>query len=166
MAHSKFKVDLRHLTEDGHDLEGTEPASFFALTEKDNVRAVGPVSYTLHAERDDDDLIVTGTLEARFSVECGRCLQPFEIEVLLDPYVAELPIEATDEMIDLTECVREDILLALPSFPRCEDGNVNPRECPEQGRFDTASDTEDTAGESAPSQDQHVWDVLDQLKNR
>lgn len=166
MAHSKFKIDLRHLTEDGHDLEGTEPESFFALADKDTMRAVGPMSYTLHAERDDDDLIVTGRLEACFSVECGRCLQPFEIQVLLEPYVAELPIEATVDTMDLTECVREDILLALPSFPRCEDGNVNPRDCPEQGRFDRASQSEDTTEESAPSQDQHVWDVLDQLKNR
>jgi uncharacterized protein len=166
MSPYTFKVDLRRLTEEGVDLEGTEPASFFALTEADPARATGPMEYTLHAERDDDDLIVTGSVSGKFSLECGRCLERFEMDVQLDPYLAELPIESGQEMIDLTEALREDILLALPSYPRCEDGNVDTRECPAEGRFDTVSDETDATDESAPSQDRQVWNVLDQLKNR
>jgi uncharacterized protein len=167
MAHPHFRIDLRRLNEEGVDLEGSEPKEFFALTAKDSIKAVGEFFYELHAERDDDDLIVTGSVEARFSVECGRCLKPLEIDVILDPYVTELEIGEGVEMIDLTEALREDILLALPSYPRCEDGNVEARECSEQGRFETtASPTADESGDPADTQDKHVWDVLDQLKNR
>lgn len=161
-----FKVDLRRLNEEGLDLQGSQPPSFFALTDKDPARATSPLNYILHVQRDNEDLLVTGSVSATFSIDCGRCLQPVEIQVHLDPYTTEIPIQAEDATIDLTEALREDILLTLPSYPRCEDGNVKPRECPAEGRFEIASTQHDAPTETATSQEQRVWDVLDQLKNR
>jgi uncharacterized protein len=167
MSNPKFQIDLRRLSDEGAKLAGSEPKEFFALSAKDSIQSVDGLQYDLHAIQDDDELVITGTLEARFSVECGRCLKPVEIDVILDPYDTSLEIGEGVETIDLTEAVREDILLALPSYPRCEDGNVEARECSEQGRFEaTASPQEGESGESAGVQDRHVWDVLDQLKNR
>ena len=163
MSHSPFKIDLRNLPEEGKDLAGTLPAKFFALSETDDVKAVSPLTYELNVVRDGKDLIVTGRLDAGFELMCGRCLQKFGQHVEIEDYQTEIPIEDPSATIDLTDDVREDILLALPSYPRCENGNVDPRECPAQGKFESVTDEsaqDEPAGPQAPG----VWNVLDQLK--
>ncbi|MES2738979.1 MAG: hypothetical protein V4672_21865, partial [Verrucomicrobiota bacterium] len=124
-----FQFDIRNLPVDGKQVTGSLPASFFQLPENDLVNAETPVVYDLTFIHDDKDIIVTGSLDATFSLECGRCLERFQQRVHLAEYQAEVPIEKETTM-DLTDLVREDILLTLPNFPRCEDGNVDPRDCP------------------------------------
>lgn len=156
---SPFQIDLRSLADDGIDISGQQPASFFALDAKDNIQAVSPLSYDLHVQRDGSDLLVTGALEAVFSLECGRCLERFDHKLEIPHYQAEIPIEK-DSTINLTDTVREDTLVALPSYPRCEDGNVRPRQCPAEGRFDTELET---AEEKPQSAGQDVWEALNKL---
>jgi uncharacterized protein len=164
MAHSPFRFDLHNLPSDGKQLAGTLPHSFFDLDPKDIVQATGPMNYEIEVMRDEDDLILTGKLDATFELECGRCLGRFAYEVEIDEYQGEVTIEDVNAaMIDLTDVIRDDILVALPSYPRCEDGNVDPRECPAQGKFDTVA-TSDSAEGQAPGD--AAWDVLEQLKNR
>jgi uncharacterized metal-binding protein YceD (DUF177 family) len=157
--HCQFQIDLRSLPDDGRDISGQEPPSFFALSETDPIHAVSPLKYDLHVERDGGDLIVTGRLEAVFSLECGRCLERYEHRVDLSCYSAELEIEK-DPTINLTDTIREDTLVALPSYPRCEGGNVRPRQCPAEGRFENALETaEDEPQSAGPG----VWEALNKL---
>ena len=157
-----LKIDSRHLPDEGQHLEGTQPASFFGLTEKDSIRAVSPMTYELDVIRDEDDLIITGSLKATFEIECGRCTERFLQCADIPLYSAEVAIE-NDLPVDLTECIREDILLTLPTYPRCEDGNVQPRECPAEGRFEAAPET--VVIEPHEDTDKAVWNALDQLQN-
>lgn len=163
MAQHPFKIDPDQLPLEGLLLHGTQPSDFFALPANDSIKSLSPLEYDLNVMRDEDQIILTGRLSAEFEFECGRCLERFRYLAELPEYHSEVPIETAGEIMDLTDCIREDILLALPSYPRCEDGNVLLRECPAQGRFDAASDS---ASGSPASQDAGVWDVLDQLKNR
>lgn len=156
---SPLQIDLRTLPADGRDISGEEPAAFFALDEKDIIQAASPLKYDLHIERDGGDLVISGSLEAVFSLECGRCLEHYEHRVCLPRYTAEIEI-TKDGMIDLTDTIREDTLVALPSYPRCEDGNVRPRQCPAEGRFETKLET---AGEESQSAGQGVWEALNKL---
>lgn len=155
-----FLFDIRSLPADGRQVAGTLPESFFQLPENDQLKAESPLTYRLTINHDDKDVIVTGTLEATFSMECGRCLERFKHRVDLPEYQAEIPIEKETTM-DLTELIREDILLTLPNFPRCEDGNVDLRDCPAEGNFDP---TDDSGDNEEPSADGGVWNALDQLK--
>ncbi|GEP45775.1 YceD family protein [Brevifollis gellanilyticus] len=156
-----FHIDLRHLPGDGKQLQGTELASFFALPETDTARAESPLTYDLQVIRDDENLVITGSVEAEFSLECGRCLERYRQRVDIPDYVTEVPIEK-EGIIDLTDAIREDILLTLPNFPRCEDGNVDPRDCPAEGRFDA---TESPLAPETPGTGKGVWSALDNLKN-
>lgn len=156
-----FQFDIRNLPTDGKQVHGTLPASFFQLDEKDLVKAESPVTYDLTFLRDDKDIIVTGSLNAAFSLECGRCLERFQMQVDLPEYQAEVPIEKETTTMDLTELIREDILLTLPNFPRCEDGNVEPRDCPAEGNFEP---TDEPLVNEEPGTDRGVWNALDQLK--
>lgn len=155
-------VDPRNIPLEGRHLVGTLPVSLFALPENDPVRPTGPVEFDLHATRDEKDLVISGSLRAPFSLDCVRCLEPFEFLVEIGDYHVEVPIE-NDQIIDLTEGLREDILLTLPSYPRCEDGNVFPRECSAEGRFEPGS--EDEPGDQAPEGKSGAWDALDQIKS-
>lgn len=152
-----FYIDLRNLPAEGLHREGTLPIAFFELSAADPVRPKSPVTYSLDIERDDDELIVQGTLKVAFSLECGRCAERFDYLLDMPDFTLEVPIENA-LTIDLTEALREDILLALPSYPRCEDGNITPRACPAEGRF-----AEPVSAEPPPQEDKGIWDALDQL---
>jgi uncharacterized metal-binding protein YceD (DUF177 family) len=157
-----LKIDPHGLPLNGLHFEGELPASVFDLGENDPIKPVSPLSLRLHVIRDDDDLVATGSLAATFELVCGRCAERFQQRLDLDPYELVVAIE-NDAPIDLTTWVREDMLLALPPHPRCENGNVTPRECPAEGRFDPAADAAGTeSGEAAGSR---AWEALDQLSN-
>ena len=79
----------------------------------------------------------------------------------LPDHVLEVPLE-NGGAIDLTSWLREDMLLALPTFPRCETGNVTPRQCPAEGRFDPVTEI---VTDAPQKEDVEVWKVLDQLDN-
>jgi uncharacterized metal-binding protein YceD (DUF177 family) len=146
---------------EGRPFVGTLPVSLLAIRETDPIRPTGPIEYNLRATRDDDDLLISGSLRAPFSLDCVRCLQPIDYLVEIDDYQIEIPIE-NDQIIDLTEGLREDILLTLPSYPRCEDGNVIPRDCSAEGQFEPDSEHEP---DQPPAESKTAaWDVLDKLK--
>ena len=57
-----------------------------------------------------------------------RCLEDFEFELEPDPWTLYLPLEPLEgdeavsvknDCVDLTPCVREDILLGFPQHPLC-----------------------------------------------
>ncbi len=153
-----FLIDLHQLPAEGKHLHGRQPAEFFQLNAEDVV--AGPLDYDLQVIREGDSLHLEGRLEASFDLQCGRCLARFPYQVSLESYRAEVPVE-NDATIDLTETLREDILLALPNFPRCEDGNVEPRDCPAEGRFDSNPPADETG---LPGAERGIWNALDQLK--
>ncbi len=157
--HHPFQIDPRHLPSDGLDIAGEEPASFFALEPTDAIQPVSPLIYELHVEKDEDELILTGRLEAVFNLECGRCLERFDHRVEIPHYQSEVTIEK-DSTIDLTDTIREDTLVTLPNYPRCEDGNVRPRQCPAEGRFEPELETaEEKPRDAGPG----VWEALNKL---
>lgn len=157
--HRPFFIDLRSLPEGGKDLTGQEIPAFFALDAKDPVQAISPLKYDLHVERDGKELLISGKLEATFSLECGACLERFDYHVEVTDYQSEIEI-AKDDTINLTDTIREDTLLTLPSYPRCEDGNVRPRQCPAEGRFETVLET---APDEPQSAGPGVWEALNKL---
>jgi uncharacterized protein len=130
---------------------------------------VGRVKFT----KIPQGVLVNGTLKTVVEVNCSRCLEPFDVPVAIEleeefrPSVdlqtgARLPRgddedEATviDEkhIIDLSEVVRQDLLIGLPSLPVCREDckglcphcgqNLN------EGTCDCATDTVD-----------HRWQAL------
>lgn len=157
-----LKIDPRGLPPEGVHLEGHLPASVFELPEGDPVKPLSRMEWSIDVIRDEDDIVVTGSIGATFELECGRCTERFQQQIALDDYELVIPIE-NEHAMDLTTWLREDILLALPTHPRCENGNVTPRECPAEGRFEPATDAERGGSEDAGGS--HVWEALDKLPN-
>lgn len=138
-------INIARIPEDGMPLEGEEPAEILELDGPDGFRAAGPVRCDLFAQVVSGELIVRGTLTAPLEARCARCTQIFSTTVSDSGFLRDFPgVQRTDE-VDITEELREAILLNLPHFPLCEEGckglcarcgkdlNEGPCGCPESG---------------------------------
>ena len=76
-----------------------------------------------------DGVLVTAEVEVPVSAECGRCLDPLELELVApiqelyayepDPDDDEAPVVSGDTL-DLEPVVRDAVMLALPLNPLCD----------------------------------------------
>ena len=159
-----LSVTIDNIPATGLQLEGQLGDDIFQLPET-AIRYEGPLSYNLTVFVEDGSAIVSGSLKSPFALECTRCLTPFPYTVELPHYSAELPLENAG-IVDLTDQIREDILLALPSYPKCEQATGDDRTCPQAGSFDGSQEGNDGENaESGASGRSEVWDILDQLPN-
>jgi DUF177 domain-containing protein len=145
-----MKIHLWQIPEGGIRLGGRETSDILELNDP-AVRPLKPVEYSLLAHAEKNRLLVTGQLSLELELECVSCLRPFQYPLRVTDFVFETELEGR-ESIDLTPVMREDILLVLPSHPRCDwDGHsVCPGLRIEKG----------TSGiPEAPN----AWDALDEL---
>ncbi len=139
-----MQLDLRQLARAGGEehLDRTfQPAQFDVSVVKDEeYEVVAPVHLVLDVRKDRDAYRVTGRVETRLRLECGRCLEPFEIPVDSAFELRYVPATANtgddeaevaeddlttafykDETLDLGELMHEQFVLALPMKPLCSD---------------------------------------------
>jgi uncharacterized protein len=159
-----LKVNIRLLPEDPVRLQGELAVPDFAADFDDAlVQFVSPLRHDLTVERQDDALLVMGSLEVELKCGCARCLKTFSRRIRIPDYAALIPLEGEDaaprdgDFVDLTASVREDTFLALPTKPLCRP------DC--RGLAQKAS-TRDSRLKKAGSQglSESPWAALDKLK--
>ena len=152
-----MKVHLRQIPAGSTlHLEGEEEATPLGLEEA-GAAPVGPLEYSLEVGLSVGGLCATGSLSVPVRMTCVACLEPFEREIVVDPFATQVELEGS-ELVDLTPEVRDDIHLLLPAHPRCDQGGE--KTCPAHfpaGARTTPLQTEKTARPA-------VWEALDQLK--
>ncbi|HMP73839.1 MAG TPA: hypothetical protein PKE55_11315 [Kiritimatiellia bacterium] len=83
------------------------------------VRPEGPVEFDFFLQLIPHELIVTGTVQSEVKVLCGRCAGFFSTTLRVSSFLRAYPIQDGAETVELTEDVREDLLLEIPSYPSC-----------------------------------------------
>jgi len=151
-----MKFHIKNIPPEGKHFEGEDPATILELNDPGTV-PITPVRYSLDVGLSEGGLFATGELAVDLECRCVSCLEAFVLPLRVDDFACQVELEGRDE-IDLTEPVREDIILALPAHPRCD--MVGGKVCPGVKRPTDATSTED--GTPAPE----VWAALDQLKIR
>ena len=148
-----MKVHVLQIPEDGLHIEGEAPNEVLDLN-SDRAKATSPIAYSLDVGLSGGGLFATGTLSVEVECQCVRCLEKFARSLNVDDFACQVELDGR-EMVDLTEHVREDILLALPAHPHCDwDGE---KVCKAQFR--------DAPSEAEPLDDpREVWKGLDKLK--
>jgi len=137
------------------ELHGTTSAANLGLEEAD-AEPVGDLRYDLEAGISDGGLWLRGTLALDVRLTCVRTLEKFVTTLEVPDFAHQIEWNGR-EQIDLTEYLREDILLALPPYPKRD-----PVE-------ETTSSSEIPLIERAPEKDtgssqNKAWDALDRLK--
>jgi len=157
----RLLIELGNLPEEGKAFEGELPEAVFDLPEGD-AKAVGPLVYDLWAHRFGSELLLTGSISAPFEFTCVVTLKPFIQTIALDGAAIALEVGNQGE-IDVTEALREEILINFPADPRIDEAD-NPEPCEIDSRYLSV----DKAGEDglptpprAGSDDR--WSALDSL---
>ncbi len=122
-------INIRHLEHRTVTLRGELPVEELDLEGIDElIRAGCPLAHDLVVERHERSILVQGSLRLTLACECVRCLKAFEHRLVLEKWSCLLPLEGEDkalvsnDCVDLTPYVREDIVLAFPQHPLCEAG--------------------------------------------
>lgn len=159
-----MKIHLRQIPEDGLYLEGEEDRQVLDLQDDQQpVRQVSPLRYSLDVGKNSEGLWITGSVSLELELECVRCLEKFVYPMNVDDLAVQMELPAT-ESVDLTPYLREDILLALPAYPRCDWSGE--RVCPGEESIGAVQPEEDLGtGESSQPQPPSVWAGLDQFKD-
>ena len=150
-------IPLKDIPEDGLPLSGE-------LATKDYDLPLGEyldweaIDYDLNASIIGTECLIRGSLSSSMKVACARCLDPLPLTLSIDAFEHSYPTEGVDS-IDLTQDIREDILLALPLAPRCELDEKS--KCPITGK--TYAEGDDTFAEMNR---ETVWGALEKLKKK
>lgn len=144
-------------------LQGTEKPELLELEDDLMFNAQDPIVYDLVAHKVSAGALITGKASTRLTGACGRCLAPAEITLTTDDL--QLFIEIGDEeIVDITEDIRAELLINLPANLLCSDDcrglcpvcgcNLNNDDC------DCVVDN----GTDEPDDDEpSPWDALDKL---
>ena len=149
-------LDVARMDPDGEDFEGEDPVAILEWRPEDDIAyPVSPVGYRFHAKMAGDEVLVTGSVWARFGGMCTRCGGPLDIEVRDDEFCQSFPVSGPDPQIDLAEEERISVVMALPQNPVCSPDC--PGVCPRCGH----RLAEGPCG-CQPEQNP-VWDILDHV---
>lgn len=113
-----MKIHINQIPVGGLHLEGEAPASILDFQDE-LVRVISPIAYDLEVGLSGGGLFATGTLAVDLELECVSCLERFVRRLEVRDFAFQIELEGR-ETVDLTEALREDILLALPPHPRCD----------------------------------------------
>jgi uncharacterized metal-binding protein YceD (DUF177 family) len=138
---AKLTIDTSRIDPDGETIEGEVEC---VDLDEPLVKAFGGVRYGLTLQVFGTELLVRGKLEQDFDLFCSRCGKDFDDTVKVGDFTASFEIPENSPEVDLTEEIRESIILALPTYPVCDE---------------TCPGIEQTA--EMPSDDR--WNVLDSL---
>ncbi len=150
-------IEIQKISKGGSTYSGEWTPEFLDLAEDKFIRPKGPVRYALTAEVVSDQVIVRGWLEAELDLLCVVCADFFSTTVRVSSFLRAYAIESETETLDLTEDIREDILLEVPHYPRGEPDETG--HCRECGR--DLSQREEIRSEETPPE---MWDPLNRLK--
>lgn len=143
---------------EGLHRSGEFPASIFELAPDDSIRPVGKVSYDVTMYAFDDLIAFSGRLQGPFRVQCSACLDYFDYQADFEDWNSDLDLDEGQQSFDLKEIIREDFLLNLPSYARCEE-LVENQVCPKAEDIAAIEDAPDPPQESGTD----IWSALDDL---
>jgi uncharacterized protein len=120
-------VNLRHLETQELHLTGELTAEELDLDIGDEaLRIAPPLVYDIEVQQLEESILVQGSLKLPLNCQCVRCLKTFRLVLELPAWTLHLPLSGedavtvTNDCVDLTPYVREDILLELPRHPLCD----------------------------------------------
>jgi uncharacterized protein len=113
-----MKIHINQIPVGGLHIEGEEDREILEIADE-KTDVVSRVRYSLDVGLSEGGLFATGNLEVDVRLECVCCLERFDYLLAVPDFAVQVEL-TTSELVDLTEEIREDILLTLPPYPHCD----------------------------------------------
>lgn len=152
-----MKIQIDQIPESGLHLSAEEPAELLALKDDPLFSEESPLTCELYAQMVEDALIVRGTVSATVETQCVRCSQIFSTTVTDSGFLRDYSEISGVEEVDITEDLRESVILNLPPFPLCDEACKGL--CPSCG-----VDLNQVSCDCASGDKRGAWEALDNLK--
>lgn len=131
-----------------------------------SVEAGETLDLDVRLESVHEGILVSGTADADYSGECGRCLTEISASVEVEfqelfayPGEEETDFEVQDDHVDLETLVRDAIVLSLPFQPVCQP------DCPGLDP-NTGERLTESAGAESPAPIDPRWSALRQITDQ
>ena len=117
-----IRIETSQIGENGYTVEGEEPGDLLDLARDPVARSLGPIRYELTVEAAGAELVVRGWAETELRLRCSRCAQFFSTTARVSSFLHAYESAEHPEFLDVSDDVREDLLLEIPGFPLCQAG--------------------------------------------
>ena len=137
---------------------GELDGAIFDLPNND-ASSAGPLEYDIWAQRFESELLLTGSILAPFHFTCVVTLKRFVQTICLDSAAIAVEIGNSGQ-VDVTEALREEIILEFPADPRCDQGD-DPEPCELDSRYLAVDKSEENGLPPAPrNEGDDRWSAL------
>lgn len=136
-----MKIHIRKIRIEGIEISESLSPEWIGLTRKDNVRFVVPIAIEAKITRVEDEMFVQITANSQYGSFCYRCLEDMNSDWTAD-FTLAFDIDKQKEFIDISEDVRQELILNLPTRILCQEDckglcidcgvNLNKNECAHQ----------------------------------
>ena len=114
-----MKIHVNRIPDEGLSERATyDPAALDM--ERDDVHLVQPFTVDAFITKADEELVVDADIRRPVHLSCARCLEEFDV-VVTAKSLFTYKVHPT-EVVDITEDVRQEIILAYPMVPVCRPG--------------------------------------------
>lgn len=114
----KLLIDVARLDKDGENYTGAVDDAVLEL-DGELLRPFAGIRYDLFVQLFGTELLVRGTLEQDFDAVCCRCGGDFDFTTKVEDFTFSVEVNEKTEFVDLTDELRQSIILSLPSYPVC-----------------------------------------------
>ncbi|MCJ8330150.1 MAG: hypothetical protein HRT89_20665 [Lentisphaeria bacterium] len=150
--HTKIVISTDEIGVDGLQVEGLLDSACLDIGNDPRFSTEKDIEYTLLLQMLDGGLLISGTAFIALNCVCDNCLVTVEKKIHLEEIyqLIEAPIPRE---VDLTELIREDIVMGFPFKISCDDSD----NCE---NYLALVETED----KKPVPEKNPWTELDNLK--
>lgn len=157
----RLLVELENLPETGKKYSGELDSEIFGIDDEE-VTSIGPLAFDLHVQRFENELFVRGNISAPFKFRCVRCLGYFDYVVEVCDFATSFQIDSQN-VVDVSDSLREEIVLDFPAYPKCADGGMENDCMAKTPYFGVDKEGGTGVNSSAPIRNSGVWDALNEL---
>ena len=111
-----MKIDVNRVPEEGLRDQATYDPTTMDMDRSD-IRLIEPFEVDVFVAKADQELVVKVDIRCPVHMTCARCLEEFDRGLTADALFS-YKVQPTD-VVDITEDVRQEIILAYPMIPVC-----------------------------------------------
>lgn len=114
-------IEIFKVSTGGSRYTGEEPPAVLEIGPDKILAAEAPLHYDLHAEIVSRQLVVRGCVTMPVRMMCSRCAVFFSTTAGNSSFLRAYPLREGHLEVDVTEDLRETVLLSVPNHPRCSE---------------------------------------------